>query len=74
MSVYFYDRDTLKKELKSKSNKSITIRFKTHKSIVVPKNILQIIQNIAKTDRKFIKNLLSNENNFIFFLTNFIKK
>jgi hypothetical protein len=74
MKVYFYDKETLKKELKNKSNKALMVRFKSHTSVSIPKNILEIIQNLSKNDRTFMKKLLSSENNFIFFLTNFIKK
>jgi hypothetical protein len=74
MKVYFYDKETLKKELRNKSNKAIMVRFKGHTQVSIPKNILEIIQNLSKKDRTFIKKLLSSENNFIFFLTNFIKK
>jgi len=73
MKIYFYDKDTLKKELKNKSNKIISIRFKTHKEILIPKPVLLIIQKLAKQDRTFMKKLISSENNFIFFLSNFIK-
>jgi hypothetical protein len=74
MKVYFYDKETLKKELRNKSNKALMVRFKGHTQVSIPKNILEIIQNLSKKDRTFIKKLLSSENNFIFFLTNFIKK
>jgi hypothetical protein len=74
MKVYFYDKETLKKELRNKSNKALMVRFKGHTQVSIPKNILEIIQNLSKKDRTFMKNLLSSENNFIFFLTNFIKK
>jgi hypothetical protein len=73
MKIYFYDRDTLKKELKNKSNKTISVRFKTHNQIIIPKQVLTVIQQISKKDRTFLKKLLSTENNFIFFLSNFIK-
>jgi hypothetical protein len=74
MKVYFYDKDTLKKELKNKNNKILTIRFKTHKSVDIPKNILLFIQEISKKDKKFVKTLISSETNFLFFLSNLIKK
>mgnify|MGYP000020450085 CR=1 FL=1 len=74
MKVYFYDKETLKKELRNKSNKALMVRFKGHTQVSIPKNILEIIQNLSKKDRTFMKKLLSSENNFIFFLTNFIKK
>ena len=74
MKVYFYDKPTLKEELRKKSNKIVTVRFKTHKEIIIPKQVLQVIQNIAKNVRTFMKKLVSTENNFIFFLSNFIKQ
>lgn len=74
MKVYFYDKEVLKKELKKRDNKLVTVRFKTHKSIDIPKPLLGQIQFFAKNDRTFMKKLLSSENNFLFFLSNFIKK
>jgi oxalate decarboxylase/phosphoglucose isomerase-like protein (cupin superfamily) len=73
MKVYFYDREMMRKELKNKTNQTVTVRFKAHTNVIIPKNILEIIQNISKKDRTFMKKLLSTENNLIFFLTNFIK-
>jgi hypothetical protein len=74
MKVYFYDKDSLKKELKNKNIKKITVRFKTHKSIELPLEVLNFIRNIAKNDRTFMKKLLASETNFIYFLSNLIKK
>jgi hypothetical protein len=37
-------KETLKKELRNKSNKALMVRFKGHTQVSIPKNILEIIQ------------------------------
>ena len=74
MTVYFYNKDELKTALKNTSNNVVTVRFKTHKSIDIPKPILNNIRYFVKSDKKFMKTLISSENNFILFLLKFINQ
>lgn len=74
MRVFFSDKDSLKKELKNKGLKKLTIRFGSEKILDLPQNVLFMIQNIDKNDKSFIKNLIKSENNFILFLAKIIKK
>lgn len=74
MRVFFTDKESLKKELKNKGHKKLTIRFGSEKNLDIPQNVLIMIQNNAKTDKNFIKNLIKSENNFMLFLMKIIKK
>lgn len=68
MTISFKNKSELKKELVSGNYSKLYVRFGEDKKVLLPRMVLELIKNIAKTDRKFIKKLMSSEKDFMFFM------
>lgn len=68
MTISFKNKAELKKELVSGNYSKLYVRFGEDKKVLLPRMVLEFIKNIAKTDRKFIKKLMSSEKDFMFFM------
>jgi len=68
MTIPFKNKSELKKELISGNYSKLYVRFGEDKKVLLPRMVLELIKNIAKTDRKFMKKLLSSEKDFMFFM------
>lgn len=68
MTISFKNKAELKKELVSGNYSKLYVRFGEDKKVLLPRMVLELIKNIAKTDRKFIKKLMSSEKDFMFFM------
>jgi hypothetical protein len=68
MTISFKNKSELKKELVSGNYSNLYVRFGEDKKVLLPRMVLELIKNIAKTDRKFIKKLMSSEKDFMFFM------
>ena len=68
MTISFKNKSELKKELVSGNYSKLYVRFGEDKKVLLSRMVLELIKNIAKTDRKFIKKLMSSEKDFMFFM------
>lgn len=72
-TLNFNNKPELIETIKDRSVSKITIKFGENKKLILPKYILELIRIYAKNDRFFIKNLLSSEKDFMYFIHEILK-
>jgi len=68
MTVYFRDKEELKKELFQKNNSKVIIKFKENKKVILHSWFIQLLKQAINKDKTVIKEILKNEQNFMDFL------